>query len=69
MTALATTRRLNSGYDIPLLGLGTYPLNGSAGADAMAHAISIGYRLLDTAAKYENEAAVGEAVRRSGIDR
>ncbi len=69
MTALPTTRRLNSGYDIPLLGLGTYPLNGSAGADAMAHAISIGYRLLDTAAKYENEAAVGEAVRRSGIDR
>jgi 2,5-diketo-D-gluconate reductase A len=69
VTAHATTRTLNSGYEIPLLGLGTYPLNGSAGADAMAHAISIGYRLLDTAAKYENEAAVGEAVRRSGVDR
>lgn len=66
---MAQTRTLNSGYDIPLLGLGTYPLNGSAGADIMAHAISIGYRLLDTAAKYDNEAAVGEAVRRSGIDR
>jgi 2,5-diketo-D-gluconate reductase A len=69
VTALVTTRTLNSGYELPLLGLGTYPLNGSAGADAMARAISIGYRLLDTAAKYENEAAVGEAVRRSGLDR
>lgn len=69
MTTAVPTRALNSGYEIPLLGLGTYPMNGADGAAAMAQAISLGYRLLDTAAKYENEAAVGEAIRRSGVAR
>ena len=63
------TRTLNSGHEMPLLGLGTYPMDGAAGAAAMAGAISLGYRLLDTAAKYGNEWAVGEAIRRSGVDR
>jgi 2,5-diketo-D-gluconate reductase A len=63
------TRTLNSGFEIPLLGLGTYAMDGAAGAAAMAGAISAGYRLLDTAAKYGNEWAVGEAIRRSGADR
>jgi 2,5-diketo-D-gluconate reductase A len=63
------TRTLNSGFDMPLLGLGTYGMDGAAGAAAMAAAISAGYRLLDTAAKYGNEWAVGEAIRRSGADR
>jgi 2,5-diketo-D-gluconate reductase A len=63
------TRLLNSGYEIPLLGLGTYPLNGPEGVAAMTHALSLGYRLLDTAAKYENERAVGEAIKRSGVPR
>jgi 2,5-diketo-D-gluconate reductase A len=62
-------RTLNSGYQIPLLGLGTYPMDGAAGAAAMAGAIAAGYRLLDTAAKYGNEWAVGEAIKRSGVDR
>jgi 2,5-diketo-D-gluconate reductase A len=69
MTTAAPTRTLNSGYHIPLLGLGTYPMNGADGVAAMAQAISLGYRLLDTAAKYRNEAAVGEAIRRSGVAR
>jgi 2,5-diketo-D-gluconate reductase A len=69
MTTAVPTRTLNSGHPIPLLGLGTYPMNGESGAAAMARAIAAGYRLLDTAAKYENEAAVGEAIRRSGVDR
>jgi 2,5-diketo-D-gluconate reductase A len=69
VAGLTETRRLNSGHEIPLLGLGTYPLNGPAGADAIAQAISLGYRLLDTAAKYENERTVGDAVKRSGVDR
>jgi 2,5-diketo-D-gluconate reductase A len=69
MTAVAPMRTLNSGYEIPVLGLGTYPMNGAKGAAAMAQAISLGYRLLDTAAKYENERAVGEAIRRSGVGR
>ncbi len=63
------TRTLNSGFGMPLLGLGTYGMDGAAGAAAMAGAISAGYRLLDTAAKYGNEWAVGEAIRRSGADR
>jgi 2,5-diketo-D-gluconate reductase A len=63
------TRTLISGQEIPLLGLGTYPMDGAAGAAVMAEAISLGYRLLDTAAKYSNEWAVGEAIRRSGVDR
>ncbi|HEY7015258.1 MAG TPA: aldo/keto reductase, partial [Streptosporangiaceae bacterium] len=62
-------RTLNSGYEIPVLGLGTYPMNGGAGTAAMAQAISLGYRLLDTAALYGNERAVGEAIRRSGVAR
>jgi 2,5-diketo-D-gluconate reductase A len=69
MSTAVPTRRLNSGHQIPLLGLGTYPMNGEPGAAAMARAISMGYRLLDTAAKYENEVAVGEAIRLSGADR
>jgi 2,5-diketo-D-gluconate reductase A len=69
MTTAVPTRTLNSGYHIPLLGLGTYPMNGADGVAAMAQAISLGYRLLDTAAKYENEAAVGEAIKRSGVAR
>ncbi|HEU5417343.1 MAG TPA: aldo/keto reductase [Streptosporangiaceae bacterium] len=69
MTAAVPARTLNTGHQIPLLGLGTYPMNGESGAAAMTRAISMGYRLLDTAAKYENEAAVGEAIRRSGVGR
>jgi 2,5-diketo-D-gluconate reductase A len=69
MTTAVPARTLSSGYEIPLLGLGTYPMNGADGVTAMAQAISLGYRLLDTAAKYENEAAVGEAIRRGGVAR
>ena len=63
------TVNLGDGTSLPQLGLGTYGLRGEAGADAMVSAIRIGYRLLDTAVNYENEAEVGEAVRRSGVDR
>jgi 2,5-diketo-D-gluconate reductase A len=69
MAAMVPTRTLNSGYEIPVLGLGTYPMNGAAGTAAMVQAISLGYRLLDTAALYGNERAVGEAIRRSGVGR
>ncbi|MBN9153631.1 MAG: aldo/keto reductase [Microbacterium sp.] len=60
---------LNDGTAFPELGLGTYNLRGDAGIDAMVAAIGSGYRLLDTAVNYQNEAEVGEAVRRSGLDR
>ena len=66
-----TTRHhtLNDGTTLPLVGLGTYGLFGFAGVEAMTTALKEGYRLLDSAVNYENEGAVGKAVRASGIAR
>ena len=60
---------LNDGTSIPAIGFGTYPLKGEEGTTAMVGALEAGYRLLDTAVNYENEAEVGEALRRSGLPR
>lgn len=60
---------LNDGLVIPAIGLGTYNLRGATGVQAMTSAIDMGYRLLDSAFNYENEGAVGEAVRRSTVSR
>lgn len=60
---------LNDATPFPELGLGTYKLRGEDGVTSMVAAIHAGYRLLDTAVNYENEAEVGAAVRRSGVDR
>lgn len=60
---------LRDGNRIPALGLGTYGLDGAAGVDAILSAIDDGYRLLDTAYNYGNEDVVGEALRRTGVDR
>lgn len=60
---------LNDGAMLPAIGFGTYKLNGDEGTDAVLTAIEAGYRLLDTALNYENEAEVGEAIRRSGLPR
>ncbi|MFE7846209.1 aldo/keto reductase [Microbacterium sp. NPDC057407] len=60
---------LNDGAPFPELGLGTYNLRGDEGVSSIVSAIHTGYRLLDTAVNYENEHEVGEAVRRSGVDR
>ncbi|GAA2532734.1 aldo/keto reductase [Winogradskya humida] len=56
---------LNDGKRLPPVGLGTYALD----AGQVLSGLEAGYRLLDSALKYGNEAEVGEAVRRSGIDR
>lgn len=63
------TVTLNDGVAFPELGLGTYKLQGPEGVAAIVAAIDSGYRLLDTAVNYENEAEVGEAVRTAGVDR
>lgn len=55
--------------DLPKLGLGTYKLTGEAGRDAVADALALGYRHVDTAVMYENEAAVGQGLRASGVPR
>lgn len=60
---------LRDGNWIPAIGLGTYGLNDQAGIDAITSGIADGYRLLDTAFNYGNEEAVGEAVRRTDVDR
>jgi len=60
---------LNDDTAFPELGLGTYRLTGAEGVDAVVSAIAAGYRLLDTAVNYENEREVGDAVRRSDVDR
>ena len=60
---------LNDGRTIPQLGLGTWPLRGEDAAVAVSTAIELGYRHVDTAAKYENEEGVGEGIRRAGVDR
>lgn len=61
--------QLNNGLKMPMLGFGTNTLNGELGTRCVADAISAGYRLIDTATIYGNEAAVGEGIRQSGIDR
>ena len=60
---------LNDGTTLPVTGLGTYGLWGNAGANAVSSGINAGYRLIDTAYNYENEGAVGEGIKRSGISR
>ena len=60
---------LNDGNQIPVLGFGTYKLNGATGVNAINSALNNGYSLLDSAFNYENEGAVGEAIRRSSLKR
>ena len=60
---------LSDGLKLPAIGLGTYKLNGHAGVTSMKTAISLGYRLLDSAFNYENEGAVGQAVKQCGVPR
>jgi diketogulonate reductase-like aldo/keto reductase len=63
------THTLPSGAQLPAVGFGTYPLSGDDGVTAIASAIDVGYRLVDTAVNYENETEVGQAIRRAGVDR
>tara|TARA_R110000751_G_scaffold105046_4_gene200933 strand:- start:159668 stop:160513 length:846 start_codon:yes stop_codon:yes gene_type:complete len=60
---------LNDGNKIPLVGFGTYKCIEQEGIDSVSTALSKGYRLLDTAAIYGNEEAVGKGIKASGIDR
>ena len=63
------TTTLNNGISMPLLGLGVYDMYGVEGERAVSNALEIGYRLIDTAAMYNNETEIGNAVRQSGIAR
>ncbi len=61
--------RLRNGVVIPPIGYGTYLATEKGGKDVIRDALNQGYRYLDTARFYENEADIGEAVRESGIRR
>jgi len=64
------TPTINSnGAEIPALGFGTWELRGATAARAVEEALDIGYRHLDTASMYGNEAQVGEGIRANGTRR
>jgi 2,5-diketo-D-gluconate reductase A len=63
------TIELNDGHRIPQLGFGVFQIDPAETAQAVATALEIGYRHIDTAEMYRNEAGVGEAIRASGLDR
>jgi 2,5-diketo-D-gluconate reductase A len=69
LSRATSSHTLNDGRELPVIGLGTYGLRGDAGTASIVSAISLGYRLLDTALNYENEREVGDAVRASGVPR
>lgn len=57
--------KLSSGYDMPIVGLGTYSLRGAKCMNAILSAIRLGYRKFDTASFYRNEEEVGRAIRQA----
>ena len=63
------TITLNDGHEIPQLGFGVFQIPPEETASAVSRALEIGYRHIDTAEMYRNEAGVGEAVRSSGLPR
>ena len=60
---------LNDGRSMPGIGFGTWQLRGDEGAAAVRTALEVGYRMIDTATRYENEDAVGRAIAESGLPR
>ncbi|WNV74674.1 aldo/keto reductase [Geodermatophilus sp. DSM 44513] len=69
MTPTVPTVPLRDGGTMPLLGFGTWQMTGTECLDAVRTALDAGYRHLDTATMYRNEAEVGRALRESGVDR
>lgn len=57
--------KLSSGYDMPIIGLGTYSLHDEKCVNAILSAIRLGYRKFDTASYYGNEEEVGQAIRQA----
>ena len=69
MTKSVPTITLNDGHTIPQLGFGVFKVEPDETTRIVADALSVGYRHIDTAAIYGNEAGVGKALAASGIDR
>lgn len=63
-------RTLSNGVELPMIGYGTFQIKDAAQCErCVSQALEAGYRLFDTAASYENEAAIGRALRGSGLPR
>ncbi|WP_166849984.1 aldo/keto reductase [Isoptericola sp. BMS4] len=69
MTQLAPTVTLSHGTAMPVLGLGTWPMDDDESATAVAAAISSGYRSVDTAENYRNERGVGRGIADASVPR
>lgn len=63
------TVTLNNGIEMPILGFGVLQIPDDETENAVLTALQAGYRLIDTAALYQNEEAVGRAIAKSGIPR
>ncbi|WP_406308982.1 aldo/keto reductase [Streptomyces sp. NBC_00623] len=63
------TVTLNNGVEMPILGFGVFQIPPEETEQAVTDALAAGYRLLDTAAAYQNEEAVGRAIKNSGVPR
>lgn len=61
--------KLNDGREMPSVGIGTFLLSPDEAETSVAEALKVGYRLIDTANAYQNERAVGRAIKASGIPR
>lgn len=61
--------KLNNGVEMPILGLGVYLMSEQECEQSVYDAIMAGYRSIDTAAAYENEEAVGRAIKKSSVPR
>lgn len=70
MATVTDTYKLSNGIEIPKVGFGTWQIPaGDVAYNSVANALKVGYRHIDTAKAYANEASVGQAIRDSGIDR
>ncbi|MET7643537.1 aldo/keto reductase [Streptomyces sp. NPDC005426] len=65
----APAHTLHDGRPMPAVGLGTWPLDDDAAEEAVAGALRLGYRLVDTALNYGNETGTGRGIARSGVPR
>ena len=63
------TVRLSNGIEMPQIGYGVYQVTPQECERCVTEALEVGYRMIDTAQAYQNEEGVGNAVRKSGIDR
>ena len=63
------TLKLNNGVECPAVGIGTFMLSPADAENSVREALKMGYRLVDTAAAYQNERACGRGIRSSGVPR